>query len=85
MFRGDFFAVIETAIVHLLRQQKGHKMRRLRSNERSEASVSAISIKHKSDEHLLLLHRRLRRESGTLTKKKEPRLEIALVLLFIEA
>lgn len=39
------------------------------------------STKRKSDEHLLLLHRRLRRESGHLTKRQEPRLETALVLL----
>ena len=45
-------------------------------------SITAVSTKQESDEHLLLLHRRLRRESGTLTKKKEPRLEIALVFLF---
>ena len=45
-------------------------------------SITAISTKHKSDEHLLLLHRRLRRESGHLTKREEPRLETALVLLF---
>ena len=44
-------------------------------------STPLASTKHKSDEHLLLLHRRLRRESGSLTEKKEPRLEIALVLL----
>ena len=46
-------------------------------------SITAVSTKHKSDEHLLLLHRRLRRESGHLTKQKEPRLEIALVLLLV--
>ena len=45
-------------------------------------SITAISTKKESDEHLLLLHRRICRDSGTLTKKKEPRLEIALVLLF---
>lgn len=44
-------------------------------------SITAISTKKESDEHLLLLHRRLRRESGTLTEQKEPRLEIALVFL----
>ena len=44
-------------------------------------SITAISTKQESDEHLLLLHRRLRRESGTLTEKKEPRLVIALVFL----
>ena len=44
-------------------------------------SITAVSTKHKSDEHLLLLHRRLRRESGSLTKQKEPRLEMTLVLL----
>ena len=43
-------------------------------------SITAISTKQESDEHLLLLHRRLRRESGHLTEKEEPRLEIALVL-----
>ena len=47
-------------------------------------SITAVSTKHKSDEHLLLLHRRLRRESGHLTKRQEPRLEIALVFLFTE-
>ena len=53
-------------------------------NEFSDAvSITAISTKQKSDEHLLLLHRRLRRESGHLTKQKEPRLEIALVFLFV--
>ena len=46
----------------------------------ARASITAVSTKRKSDEHLLLLHRRLRRKSGHLTKKKEPRLEIALVL-----
>ena len=44
-------------------------------------SITAISTKRKSDEHLLFLHRRLRREGGTLTKQKEPRLETALVFL----
>ena len=33
-------------------------------------SITAISTKLGSDEHLLLLHRRLRRESGHLTKKE---------------
>ena len=80
-----FCEVIETVIVHLLRKQKGHTMRRSRSDVRSAASVSAISTKQESDEHLLLLHRRLRRESGTLTKQKEPRLEIALVLLLFRS
>ena len=46
-------------------------------------SVPIISTKHKSDEHLLLLHRQLRRESGHLTEKKEPRLEIALVFCLL--
>ncbi len=45
-------------------------------------STPLSSTKHKSDEHLLFLHRRLRRESGNLTEQKEPRLKIALVLLF---
>lgn len=44
-------------------------------------SITAVSTKRKSDEHLLLLHRRICRESGNLTKQKEPRLEIALVFL----
>lgn len=49
-------------------------------------SITAVSTKHKSDEHLLLLHRRLCRESGHLTEKEEPRLEIALVvLLFVSS
>ena len=53
-------------------------------NEFSDAvSITAISTKHKSDEHLLLLHRRLRCEGGHLTEKEEPRLEIALVLLLV--
>ena len=50
----------------------------------ARASITAISTKQKSDEHLLLLHRRLRRESGHLTKQKEPRLEIALVFLLFK-
>ena len=44
-------------------------------------SITAVSTKHKSDEHLLLLHRRICCKSGHLTKQKEPRLEIALVFL----
>ena len=42
-----FCEVIETVIVHLLRKQKGHTMRRSRSDERSVASVTAISTKSK--------------------------------------
>ena len=42
-------------------------------------SITAVSTKHKSDEHLLLLHRRICRESEHLTERQEPRLVIALV------
>ena len=53
-------------------------------NEFSDAvSITAISTNHKSDEHLLLLHRRICCKSGTLTEQKEPRLEIALVFLLL--
>ena len=43
-------------------------------------SITAISTKHKSDEHLLLLHRRICCKSGHLTKQKEPRLFLTLVI-----
>ena len=46
-------------------------------------SIPAVSAQNESDEHLLLLHRRLRRESGHLTDRQEPRLEIALVFLLL--
>ena len=42
-------------------------------------STPIRSTKQKSDEHLLFLHRRLRREGENLTKQKEPRLEMTLV------
>lgn len=48
-------------------------------------SITAVSTKHKSDEHLLFLHRRLRRESGHLTDRQEPRLAITLVLLLVKS
>ena len=51
--------------------------------EMSSVIEIAISTKHKSDEHLLFFHRRICRESGTLTKQKEPRLEIVLVFLLL--
>lgn len=56
--------------------------RRALGNLSSDAgSTPAISTKHKSDEHLLLLHRRICREGGHLTKQKKPRLEMTLVFL----
>jgi hypothetical protein len=59
-----------------LRQQKGHKNAEgCEATTEAGASITAISTKQESDEHLILLHRRLRRESGHLTKQKEPRPE----------
>lgn len=42
---------------------------RLNGSQKVMASCPLISAKHNSDEHLLLFHRRLRRESGHLTQQ----------------